>query len=92
MTRDHLRSILPRMVLLVSMIGGVGASKYQWNNHDSKDFLLLHFQRCDCDKKTLQTQTNVLLLPRVKSNPSEIQMINIIVLDLTKINNVHLSL
>ena len=78
--------------MFVSMSGGVGASKYQWNNHDSKDFLLFHSQRCDCDKKTLQTQTNVLLLPRVKSSPSEIQMINIIVLDLTKINNVNLSM
>ena len=42
-------------------------------------------------QKDTPDQTNVLLLPRVKSSPSEIQVINIIVLDLTKINNVHLS-
>ena len=42
-------------------------------------------------KRQSRDQTNVLLLPRVKSSPSEIQVINIIVLDLTKINNVNLS-
>ena len=42
-------------------------------------------------QKDTPDQTNVLLLPRVKSSPSEIQVINIIILDLTKIKNVHLS-